>query len=71
VFGGPEALSQNFTKALSRRRNGRCSLRLISIQHGQQGLCRMRGTSDRDEMALVEEMEDFALEDMGKIVGGV
>jgi len=31
----------------------------------------MRGTSDRDEMALVEEMEDFALEDMGKIVGGV
>jgi len=31
----------------------------------------MRGTSDRVEMVLVEEMEDFALEDMGKIVGGV
>ncbi|KAF9552116.1 hypothetical protein CPC08DRAFT_714893 [Agrocybe pediades] len=73
VIGGPEALPQPFHKdiieatkrqlhSLADRRKPRAA-RANSIQVGAN----ITADSDRDEMALVEEMEDFALEDMGKM----
>ncbi|KAF9541179.1 ARM repeat-containing protein [Agrocybe pediades] len=74
VIGGPEALPQQFHKdiieatkrqlhSLADRRKSRAA-RANSIQVGAN----ITADWDRDEMALVEEMEDFALEDMGKML---
>jgi importin-5 len=68
VVGGPEALSQQFhegiieatkrqLQSLADKRKARAAR---AVSHA--------GDFDRDEMALVEEMEDFALEDMGKML---
>ncbi|KAF9554626.1 ARM repeat-containing protein [Agrocybe pediades] len=74
VIGGSEALPQQFHKdiieatkrqlhSLADRRKSRAA-RANSIQVGAN----ITADWDRDEMALVEEMEDFALEDMGKML---
>ena len=68
MVGGPEALSQQFhegvIEATKRQLQSLADKRKArAVSHA--------GDFDRVEMALVEEMEDFALEDMGKIVGGV
>jgi len=74
VIGGPEALPQQFHKdvieatkrqlqLLAEKRKSRAA-RANSVQAGSS----ITADWDRDEMALVEEMEDFALEDMGKML---
>ena len=70
VVGGPDALSPQFHEEI-----------IEAIKHQLHSLADKRKARavrandpafaaevDRDEMALVEEMEDFALEDMGKML---
>ncbi|PPQ74728.1 hypothetical protein CVT26_005110 [Gymnopilus dilepis] len=74
VLGGPSALPQQFhegvmeaTKrqlhSIADRRKARAN-RISSAASSNAGV----GDWDRDEMVLLEEMEDFALEDMGKMI---
>ncbi|PPQ86212.1 hypothetical protein CVT25_006892 [Psilocybe cyanescens] len=78
VIGGPDALSQQFhdgvmeaTKrqlhAMADRRKARAA-RASVVGGGAGSGAGGMGDYDRDEMALVEEIEDFALEDMGKML---
>ncbi|KAH9485912.1 Importin subunit beta-3 [Psilocybe cubensis] len=77
VIGGPEALSQQFhgavmeaTKrqlhAIADRRKVRAAR--VNGTGGPMSMSMGMGEYDRDEMALVEEIEDFALEDVGKML---
>ncbi|KAF8880336.1 hypothetical protein CPB84DRAFT_1792588 [Gymnopilus junonius] len=74
VIGGPPALPQQFhdgvmeatkrqLQSIADRRKAR-AVRVSSAASSNAGV----GDWDRDEMVLLEEMEDFALEDMGKMV---
>uniref|UniRef100_A0A8H7Y6G7 TOG domain-containing protein n=1 Tax=Psilocybe cubensis TaxID=181762 RepID=A0A8H7Y6G7_PSICU len=77
VIGGPEALSQQFHEAvmeatkrqlhsMADRRKARAAR--VNGTGGPMSMSMGMGDYDRDEMALVEEIEDFALEDMGKML---
>ncbi|KAF8161678.1 armadillo-type protein [Crassisporium funariophilum] len=79
VIGGPDALSPQFhegiieaTKrqlhALAERRKARAA-RAAGSGAGGAGAGAV-AVEDRDDMALMEEIEDFALEDMGKMLAG-
>jgi hypothetical protein len=68
VVGGPEALSQQFhegiVEATKRQLQSLADKRKARAERASSNV----GEFDRDEMSLVEEMEDFALEDMEKML---
>lgn len=72
VIGGPDALAPQFTEgvmeatkrqltSLADKRKSR-ALKVQGVGVGVDNV-------DRDDLALVEEIEDYALEDMGKMLG--
>lgn len=68
VDGGPEALSQHFHEGIIQ-----ATKRLLQSLADKRKVHAARAAShagdfDRNEMALVEEMEDFALEDIAKML---
>jgi hypothetical protein len=65
VIGGPEALSQQFHEGIIEATKRQ--LQFLADKRKARAVSHA-GDFDRDEMALVEEMEDFALEDMGKML---
>ncbi|KAF8952312.1 armadillo-type protein [Flammula alnicola] len=70
VIGGPEALSAQFhdgiIEATKRQLHALADKRKARAARAASNAVDF----DRDEMALVEEMEDFALEDMAKMLAG-
>jgi len=79
IVGGPTALAPDFVagimdatkrqlQVLADRRKARAARSAVGTLAGQDG----DGDGDRDvedeDLALLEEMEDFALEDMGKML---
>ena len=70
VIGGPDALSPQFHKGIIEATNyqlhflaDKCKAQVARANNPA-----LVGELDRDEMALVEEIEDYALEDMGKML---
>jgi len=70
VVGGPEALSPQFhegiIEATKRQLHTLADKRKARVARANNPA--FAAEVDRDEMALVEEIEDFALEDMGKML---
>ena len=70
VIGGPEALSAQFhegiIEATERQLHTLADKRKARAARANNPA--FAAEVDRDEMALVEEIEDFALEDMGKML---
>ena len=70
VVGGPEALSPQFhegiMEATKRQLQSLADKRKARAARANNPA--FAAEVDRDEMALVEEIEDFALEDMGKML---
>lgn len=68
VVGGPEALSQQFhegiMEATKRQLHALADKRKSRAARAQSNAADF----DRDDMALIEEIEDFALEDMAKML---
>ncbi|KAJ3506180.1 hypothetical protein NLJ89_g7010 [Agrocybe chaxingu] len=68
VVGGPEALSPQFHEGIMEA----TKRQLHSLADKRKSRAARASSNaadfDRDEMALIEEIEDFALEDMGKML---
>lgn len=64
VVGGVTALPQEFRDGIV----DATKQQLQGLADRRKGRATRRGDTDREEMALVEEMEDFALEDMAKML---
>ncbi|KAF8224899.1 hypothetical protein L208DRAFT_1308477 [Tricholoma matsutake] len=68
VIGGPLALSQEYHNGIMEAMKRQLQL-LTDRQKGQANHTTLEvGENDNDEMALLEEIEDFTLEDMGKML---
>lgn len=68
IIGGPSALSQEYHNGILEAT--KCQLQLLADRRkGRTNRAASEaGENDKEEMALLEEIEDFALEDMGKML---
>lgn len=70
VIGGPPALSAQFHDGLIEATKRQLQTLADKRRNRAQRAQANAADFDREDMALVEEIEDFALEDMGKTLAG-
>ncbi|KAK7012698.1 armadillo-type protein [Favolaschia claudopus] len=69
VIGGPPALSPEFTNGIMEATKRQLQT-LADKRRARKGRPAAELEEEREDMALLEEIEDFALEDMGKMLAG-
>lgn len=67
VIGGPATLPQEYKDGIMDATKRQ--LQTMAERRRARGTNRTEDLEDNEDLALIEEMEDFALEDMGKMLG--